>query len=750
MASEANNFDIADGTRPVIHPLTSPSLLSILQREDARNMSAEQLYRNLGTFARGHKLPDGSFSSEVGVRWAPDFLDLDLSDADLPPPLPPPPAVQAIGNALQAELQSALPSDLIEVHLSTNTGGAGSLVGVRYQQALEMIRGQVSTHTDLRQVRQQTVDQWKQEGTERLDPLLAAVDALGAQVVDANPYSGTVHLRIAAGEVAALADRTDVVHIQLYRQEEDEDAGYSIPIEGPVDGMEVADYMQTNPFYNRGYQGEGNETLVVTEGSAHLTRNTHVEFNNGLGGARVFNCDGTSPTVCSWTSVTTGVNHPTKVTSILAADLTLGQDPAIRGTTGQLLRSGVARQAKVMTIARSPASRVLSILDTRSDVYILNQSSSSNNDDPACLGNDPRSQDWNALYEAGYALINSAGNDGNADPTDCKMGSPASAIGVLPVAAIRIENAPTPTEDLHSASSRGGTATEGAGRTIMGLATLTGHNYRARPFPTGAQYAPATNRFGITSAAAPALTGGAALFREWFVDTYGNLVDDPGILYVNLLLQGDGVTSITADSYNRTGYNNLYGAGRFRMRAFDGQGLDQPAGWETGSVCIATGQTHTLDLFNGAQLPAGVDYIKSTAWWYDHDHDDPNIGGHDTYTLSIQRQTSSGGWFGVDSDSSADSRKRVFFEGSPLPAGGVRWRIRISGGTVTSDNEGCGNNSNRVTALVGRVDREPVVPGGSLGVDEKRRTGGSIQAYQRRREGGLGPRESNQLGRSGL
>jgi hypothetical protein len=606
---------------------------------------------------------------------------------------------------LVAALASVDTSTPIDIAISSHINGAGEMIGVRFQQALAMIDGTIETQGDLDAVKDDVVAAWLDSGTAELEPLLTHLEAVGADSIDANPFSGTVRATLTAEHVEGLLLRDDVVAIELDIHETTPDvAGQAIAnILGPVDGNEVADYLQSNLFYNRGYYGDSAETVVVTEPEAEDLKNSHVVFNNGSGGDRVFNCAGTHATICTWTvvpsSTTADGGHATKVTSILAGDLTQGQDSSITNPIPRINRSGVARRTKILAIDNDPRSRVQSILGARGDVFIVNQSASTVLDDPNCLGDDTRSQDWNALYEAGYTLINSAGNNTNSSTTDCTVGSPGSAIGVLPVAAIRVENAASGgTEDIHMDSARGGTATEGADRTIMGLSQLTGHNFRAIGQATGNTYENSSNRFGTTSAAAPTVTGGASVFREWFVDVYGSLVDDPGIMYANLLLQGDGLKTLGgSESYQRTGFDNLYGAGRFRMRAFDGTGMDQPAGWETGSWCIADGAVQYMDLYFGNAMPSGVDYIKGTAWWYDKDHDHAKIGGHDTYDMSIQQYTGSPlTWTIRDMDSSKDSRKRVFYEGSELENGGSRWRIAIRGKTVVSDNEGCGTNSNRV------------------------------------------------------
>jgi hypothetical protein len=209
------------------------------------------------------------------------------------------------------------------------------------------------------------------------------------------------------------------------------------------------------------------------------------------------------------------------------------------------------------------------------------------------------------------------------------------------------------------------------------------------------------------------VTGAAAIFRDWYITRYGTAIDDPGLLYTNLLLMGDGLTEATFDppfpwgngnglqeTYSYDGFDGLLGAGRMRLRAFDNAGLDNPWGYRTGSGCLGQLASHTLSINGGAPLPAGVDYIKATTWWYDRDHDDVQGLGHkgnDQYRLELERwDSSSSSWDVVATDDSADNKQRVFFTGDGLSSGGDIFQLRITGMVVDSGLEGCGTNANRV------------------------------------------------------
>lgn len=674
-------------------------MTALLSSPDAAGLSPAEIYARVRTYQSVIKSPDGSFYSDSGVVWSNNEVDVD--GAPKAPVFTPDTSV--VSRSLVALLE-AVDSDntTVDVFILVERTGGPDLVGVRHQQALAMIAGSINTFGDLDAIRASIVDEWRRQGDVSLAGLEDQVVEVGGEVTERIPQIATIRATIPASSVRTFAARQDVRRIEPYSKTFD-DVGHSMTVEGPVDGLEVADYLQSNPF-SFGYQGDPSETIFLTESAGNLVRTDHPSFKNGAGISRVFSCGGTDPFTCVWQTVPAGQNHTTKVAAILGSDLTLGQDNSVSGFVARSQRSGVARHNKIVGISNDFLGRVVFTVVGRSDVFIVNQSAARVTEDPYCLGADVRSVAWNTMYESGVALFNSTGNNGWSNINDCRVGSPGNAIGVFPVNAIRIEDLPTVGETFSPSSSRGGTGSEGAGRTIIGVSSVTGHNLKASALPGGNQYSGETERFGITSASTPTVSGAASVFRHWFRDTYGSLIDDPGILYANLLHMGDGLITLPIQLYQRNGFSSLFGAGRLRLRRFEYDGLDQPAGWETGSVCVGRYEQHIINLNLGDSMPAGVGYIKATTWWYDHDHDDYPGTGHDTYSLALQRNTGTG-WTQMQSDTSIDSRQRVWYDGNDLAAGGDLWRVRIHGGAgVTSDNEGCEQNSNRVYYAVSWED----------------------------------------------
>lgn len=142
------------------------------------------------------------------------------------------------------------------------------------------------------------------------------------------------------------------------------------------------------------------------------------------------------------------------------------------------------------------------------------------------------------------------------------------------------------------------------------------------------------------------------------------------------------------------GFSNLWGAGILRMRRLDPDGLDAPATWGLGSVCVGNGQS--VVAFTPAILSPDVDYSKAVAWWYDARHDNvgQGNGSFDRVTMEVQRDMlpSFGAWSTVATSSGADNKQRIFY----AAPGGQRLRLRFTGTNVTQDAGGCGTNSVRV------------------------------------------------------
>lgn len=315
----------------------------------------------------------------------------------------------------------------------------------------------------------------------------ALIEAGGGVVVDTNARQGQVRAVVPAVSLGELAADTRLAAIELESElvvEDDNAAGYWLNVYGlDLDGIEVESLIQSTQFYDAGVHGEGEE-IGLTEGGGDNIRRQHLGFDDNSGVDRMQNHEWVDPP--GWwvnANPSTGAQHATSSASVIIGDLTRGQDPAVTTDWERRRRSGVARRATLLGMnGAASVSRLVDEMTSPSrDIQVVNMSASDSGD-TLCEGRDTWSHTANELFEGGVVLVKSASNNNHLDPDDCRVGSPGSAIGAFTIAAYH------PTEDgagtfIDFDSSRGGTAIEGRGRSIIGAAAPTRHQftYTARP-----------------------------------------------------------------------------------------------------------------------------------------------------------------------------------------------------------------------------------------------------------------------------
>ncbi len=299
-----------------------------------------------------------------------------------------------------------------------------------------------------------------------------------------------------------------------------------------------------------------------------------------------------------------------------------------------------------------------------------------------CSGQSVTDEIINDLFEAGTVTFFAAGNNGHSSTTDCVVEEPGSALGAFVVGAHdSADEADVRGGAIESFSDRGGTTDEG----FRSIIDLTAAGCRLNGFTTGGGYGPTGCG---TSVAAPTVAGAAADFVDWYKTVYGNGIDDPTSLTANMLLMGDreGETSRLT-----SGFSNLWGAGRQKMRKFDGDGLDGPYQWGSLWTCIDQGEAFYQMLNGGNLISSDVDALKAVVFYFDRRHED---GTMDDIDLSLQRSVDKVNWTTVrQSRSGFEEKERVFHNDFSGP---YYWRLRIHGFSVTADQTVCGTNSMKV------------------------------------------------------
>lgn len=644
---------------------------------------------------QGVVVEDGSFVTIVEVE-----ADADRVDAQEP--------VEAVAwvspsiDRALAEAEAGVVTVMVTVRQDWYRSSAPNLA-----RAVEtgIVSGTVLSEADAALTRDEFLLDRTEEGVDALAPLSDLVADCGGKVLWTHDAAMLLAAEVPVACIDVVEASSDVATLTALDTGV-ADAGYTRTIPGSaIDGLELEDLLQSTPFYLEGYGGSAN--LGYTEWDGSRVFLTNPGFNDASGTSRVHPMECIFGVGCWDVDYDPGMGHPTGVVSILAGDVTLGQDSAVTGAAKRRQLSGVARESEVWTVPLTVSADVEAVFMVHGAVAIAAASASVTYADPLCEGRDGYSVAWNMWYEQGVALFKSASNDGHTSTSDCLVSSPGSAIGVFAVAASTVDgSAAGDPEILDIDSPRGGTSTEGRGRTIIGL---TGPTRMSFPYPHYAwpvdsagvecRYGPDWNGVGCdgedfpnTSAATPAVAGSAELFRDWYTTEKSALMNEPGILYANMLLMGDradkNAASLPPAVPLVTGYDNLWGAGELRLRKFDGEGFDNPARYTTGKTCVAHGAATSIPMTPNSPMPQNVGILKATAWWYDHRHDDALSVDNDRVRLEVLKGAAS-----IVTDNGTDNKARVSVD---TLVAGEYYYLRMTGTQVTSDVEGCGTDSTMV------------------------------------------------------
>jgi len=703
------------GENDFVHPLLEPSAQALIAEAGQTPLD---IYRNLVIFEEATETTDGTFSASRGVMWrttAPmDPQPPAASDDKIPP---------FRMDARLSDLlgQHAAETETADIWVSTWKESWGNQYNVMELQYLGMIDGEVTSRQAYDRVRIDAMMRQAALGRAVLSPLEDLVHELGGEVLRRVAITGQLHARVPIGALDELQTHPDIAALDLYEEERSDAAGISMTVTGrAMNGQEAADMVQLYPLFLAGYSGDPAENFVSEEASVYAVYNNHASFKDASSGtSRMPLCTPTgSPSSCTFSTNGEGAYHWTDTVSAAVSDITQGQDAAITNATEREKRSFAARTAQGYVIEDSADD----IVPFDPDAFIVTHSESQDGDQ-YCTGVNGYTTYWNGLVEAGVAVFNSDGNNGWSDPDDCVIPQHGSGMGVFQVTSYQVTESSPWEIQLYSGSSRGGTLDEGNERTIVDLLGPACLQYMAQEWSTdNPQYNEGASGSCGSSFSTPYVAGSAAVFRDWYTHVKSTLVNDPFILYTNLLLMGDRISE-TADPgdfdgknfiHKTSGFDGLTGAGALRMKRFDAAGLDGPATWGTGSVCVDHGVDVFLNFNGGNAFSTDADYIKVVTSLYDEEHDDLGGDNFDWVDLSLQYNYQNA-WVTAASDFRIDEKRMVFYSGAQMSAGRA-WRIKLSGLNVSSDGTSCGNNSQRVyySAIVEENDRDDDGPTGVM------------------------------------
>ena len=166
-------------------------------------------------------------------------------------------------------------------------------------------------------------------------------------------------------------------------------------------------------------------------------------------------------------------------------------------------------------------------------------------------------------------------------------------------------------------------------------------------------------------------------YREFYLNKYSRLIEDPGIAMVNALVRGDGrgATGI--------GLSTDLGAGILEMSMTHSPYLTPSWGWGTGRVCVRDNQDVLLPIRD--DMPGDVERLRAVAWWYDQHNRRRHID------LAILEDGVVTG-----QDTSDDVKKRVHLRyGSEIEAG-ADYQLRLRGRDIRGSDPQCGSRQRLV------------------------------------------------------
>ena len=318
-------------------------------------------------------------------------------------------------------------------------------------------------------------------------------------------------------------------------------------------------------------------------------------------------------------------------------------------TAWETARTGMAPEAKAVLfgIVKSGATSA-SLTDMFNDSVDLHLDISSNSwglGDTNCdmQADTAMKQQIEIAYDDGILPVFSAGNMNGDDATTCQIRDPADLPKVLTVNAYDAAtadctnnpstrclldkvNCPNSAGDILGCSARGGADVQVAGRGLrtdaVSIVDLVAPNHISGiTWPsagTGTDGNP-NGTFNGTSAAAPHVSGLAALVKSWYLNQGQSWVNLPGRLHTIMLAMGD--RHFSSDPSSATTWttqiaatpDDWYGVGRARLRLLESTG--GLGNWANHFTTFTfTGQTTaTYYPFGKDPMPSGIELVKCVA-----------------------------------------------------------------------------------------------------------------------------------------
>ena len=517
----------------------------------------------------------------------------------------------------------------------------------------------------LRQMKQRIlrIEERKNEIASIQAPVLAELTDAGGKVLKSYWVINGFEARVDIEALAQLTNDPRVAHIDRL--------DVAVPDDNNLDDMREA--AQIPQLHDAGVDGEtssgrstvGDMFLAIIDTTIDVDHPAWDDWASGV--SRL--TDAWRFSGGTWNSVAvsaTGLpSHGTKVAGNAMSDLMQGQDPAITAVADRDDRTGMAPEASFAFIENGGAGFITAIehaISLNVDIINLSMSQNSNKCNLSAGSND-------AVDEAfldGIFFAKSASNNGIGSAT-CNVGNPGTASGAFTVNAVSASAVPLNTGGLGS-SSRGGDA---LGRAVIAIAAPTGPEG-----PTTPQWNDTYGGFGATSGATPVVAGAAAVLKDHLIDVFSTATaNNVGWLYASMLLMGDGQLEDGTIAAANDPLDEVWGAGRLRMRMFNSAGMDTPWRMRLISRTISDGELAADLMTNpsgGVEQPLSndVERLRAAAMWHEPNIEDAT--GQAMISLYICNELGNC----YTSGNASDPRQRLRL-GNVV--GGHEWTIRLHG-----------------------------------------------------------------------
>jgi len=577
------------------------------------------------------------------------------------------PEVEKLGPALESWLSVSAPGDVVPVTVrlqQTDTGLnlprlAPNLFDQEPAFALEQLE------------RRLLAVEARQNELEALQgPAIAEMESYGGTLVDAHWIINGFDAVVTWEALVALAANPGVEHIERF------EAG--VVDQNDLQDMREATQMQQ--LHDGGYDGETASGLSSFNDICIAIIDTDVDMDHPAWDDWA---SGPSRLLMVWrrygtfwlpvlSSATSTPSHGTKVTGIAVADLMQGQDTAITSTADREARTGFAPEASFIFVEESGAGAVSAIERAALFVPDVINLSMSFGTSTTCNLSASSNDAVDAAMLEGIFFAKSGGNNTNTGGV-CNVGNPGTASGAFTVNQLSRGTTPLKDSTVPSGASRGG---DSIGRGVIGIAAHSGPEA-----DTAARADGSYGAFGASSGAAPVVAGTAACLKDHFLDVFSSsIANEVGFIYATMLIQADG--QLEDGSYANTfdPMDELYGAGRLRMRMFTAEGMDAPWRMRMFSRVIEDGElaadmpVNPDGLGVNQELSQDVDRLRVSCFWHE-----PNIENGAAWSANIRLSIQGSNGYTYVSGTNADPRQHIYL-GNIIQ--GHSWTIRLSGDDV--------------------------------------------------------------------